>query len=164
MPEPFYSLMDQQQFNSIMAYQNEDVISRFTDQMDIAPTEAEDIFAETKKFLYLSQVPGIFIPDELLIVDEMWHNFVLFTRDYHDFCLDHFGRFVHHQPATLHEKQAYRTARLENPEASREAFDQKLGTMLSATYDHLGQDTVVKWFSTYPGQYSPENIKNLRRF
>ncbi|MFC3559467.1 glycine-rich domain-containing protein [Pedobacter jamesrossensis] len=156
--------MDQQQLSKILAYQNEDVISRFTDMMDIGQPEAEDIFNETKKFLYLSQVPDIFIPDELLIIDEMWHNFVLFTKDYHLFCLDNFGRFVHHQPATYKEKQAYREKKQIDAEATTAEFNQKLETMLSATYDHLGQDTVVKWFGTYPQQYSPENIKSIRKY
>lgn len=33
-------------------------------------------------------------------VDEVWHTFILFTRDYAAFCEDVFGYFVHHQPDT----------------------------------------------------------------
>lgn len=155
--------MDQNQLKRILAYQNEDVISRFTDMMDVPKSEAEDIFMETKKFLYLSQVPGIFIPDELLIIDEMWHNFVLFTKDYHKFCLNNFGRFVHHQPATYGEKQAYREKKQADGDGTTAEFNKKLEIMLSATYDHLGQDTVMKWFGIYPEQYSPANIKSIRK-
>ncbi len=31
-------------------------------------------------------------------VDELWHEFVLHTRDYADFCAQAFGRFMHHVP------------------------------------------------------------------
>jgi hypothetical protein len=34
------------------------------------------------------------------VVDELWHEFILFTRDYQDFCRTAFGRFLHHTPAT----------------------------------------------------------------
>ncbi len=33
------------------------------------------------------------------IVDDLWHEFILYTRDYNDFCSNAFGRFLHHTPA-----------------------------------------------------------------
>ncbi|MBI4743027.1 MAG: hypothetical protein HY777_16085 [Betaproteobacteria bacterium] len=32
-------------------------------------------------------------------VDDAWHEFILFTRQYQRFCADAFGRFLHHTPA-----------------------------------------------------------------
>lgn len=32
------------------------------------------------------------------IVDDAWHNFILFTRDYQDFCQKAFGQLLHHTP------------------------------------------------------------------
>ncbi|MFO0691757.1 MAG: hypothetical protein U0900_23885 [Myxococcota bacterium] len=32
-------------------------------------------------------------------VDDLWHEFILFTRDYQTFCDQAFGRFLHHTPA-----------------------------------------------------------------
>lgn len=32
------------------------------------------------------------------VVDIAWHHFILFTRDYMDYCATHLGRFVHHVP------------------------------------------------------------------
>jgi len=31
--------------------------------------------------------------------DELWHEFILFTRNYQKFCNDAFGQFLHHTPA-----------------------------------------------------------------
>ncbi|WP_207424848.1 glycine-rich domain-containing protein [Desertivirga brevis] len=152
-----------QQLDKILEYKNEDVICRFTDLLNVTDDEAEDIFLETKKFLFLSQYEGIFIPDELLILDEMWHNFILFTREYAAFCQANFGRFVHHQPATRAEKLNRKAAIEANPEANRAEFNKKLEVLISAVFDHLGQETVLKWFSTYPQIYSPQNIKDLRK-
>ena len=33
------------------------------------------------------------------VVDVAWHEFILFTRDYRDFCQRGLGRFLHHVPA-----------------------------------------------------------------
>ena len=33
------------------------------------------------------------------VVDELWHEFILFTRDYATFCQLAFGQFLHHTPA-----------------------------------------------------------------
>ena len=33
------------------------------------------------------------------IVDELWHEFILFTRHYQKFCTRAFGRYLHHTPA-----------------------------------------------------------------
>ncbi|MEJ7558136.1 MAG: hypothetical protein WKF66_07475 [Pedobacter sp.] len=155
--------MDSQQLTAILAYQNEDIIYRFTNMMNVTEDEAQDIFTETKKFLYLSLLPGIFIPDELLILDEMWHNFILFTREYHAFCETNFARFLHHQPATKAEKLQHKELLVTDKDAAQSAFTAKLERVISTTYDHFGDDTVIKWFHTYPAIYSPENIKNLRK-
>lgn len=34
------------------------------------------------------------------VVDEAWHEFILFTRSYKTFCRKGIGRFLHHTPAT----------------------------------------------------------------
>jgi hypothetical protein len=33
------------------------------------------------------------------VVDDLWHEFILYTRDYEQFCKRAFGRFMHHTPA-----------------------------------------------------------------
>lgn len=36
-------------------------------------------------------------------VDIGWHTFILYTRDYRDFCHQVAGRFIHHEPADTDE-------------------------------------------------------------
>ncbi len=31
-------------------------------------------------------------------IDEAWHRFILFTKDYHEFCNRFFGKYIHHGP------------------------------------------------------------------
>ncbi|MBL8511476.1 MAG: hypothetical protein JNM52_07505 [Betaproteobacteria bacterium] len=33
--------------------------------------------------------------------DDLWHEFILYTRHYHDFCQKAFGGFLHHTPAVV---------------------------------------------------------------
>ena len=33
------------------------------------------------------------------VADDLWHEFILFTRDYGEFCKRAFGQFLHHTPA-----------------------------------------------------------------
>lgn len=35
------------------------------------------------------------------VVDDLWHEFILYTRNYDAFCRRAFGRFMHHTPAVV---------------------------------------------------------------
>lgn len=35
------------------------------------------------------------------VADDLWHEFILYTRHYHHFCGKAFGRFMHHTPAVV---------------------------------------------------------------
>lgn len=53
---------------------------------------------ETIKFLYLCATCETTLTPSIL-VDQVWHEFILFTRSYQHFCTGKLGRFVHHQPS-----------------------------------------------------------------
>jgi len=156
-------VLNPEQLKDMLSYYNEDILSRFTDMFEVTEEEAQDIFQETKKFLYVCQADGIFIPDDLLILDEMWHNFILFTREYQAFCNRHFNRYFHHLPASKKEKEEQARKNLQEPENARAVYAQKLEHIISTIYDQLGEETVIKWFQVYPEVYSKENIKHLRK-
>lgn len=35
------------------------------------------------------------------VTDDLWHEFILYTRNYEEFCRRAFGRFMHHTPAVV---------------------------------------------------------------
>lgn len=154
---------ESQQLQQMLQFESEDVLSRFMDMFDIAETEARDILKETIKFLYISQIPDVFIPDDLLILDEMWHNMILFTPQYHEFSLKHFNKYHHHVPAGKAEKEGRQMLLKADPGKAGEEYMNRLEVLISITYDHLGEETVMKWFQEYPEKYSPEKIKALRK-
>lgn len=64
----------------------------------------EQAIEEFKKYMIIRLETGLerlSMPSEA--VDEVWHQFILFTREYHGFCEAAFGRYVHHAPATTNE-------------------------------------------------------------
>lgn len=79
------------------SYKNSAVVERYakTERLDIE--RATEHFYALKDFLKLSTATEkpCFPSKDL---DEIWHTFILFTKDYKNFCLNILGKFVHHIP------------------------------------------------------------------
>ena len=67
--------------------------------------EYRKAFTELKKYLWLSSVTGRQLPMTSRTIDEVWHQFILFTFEYHGFCDRFFGGYMHHTPNVAHEAQ-----------------------------------------------------------
>ncbi len=67
------------------------------------PQEALQCAEQYKQFLWLHKK----YPEQTLVpsklVDEFWHNHILFTRNYARDCLAIFGHYLHHEPSSLDE-------------------------------------------------------------
>lgn len=65
-------------------------------------SEAEygEAFGEFKRFMALIGLYGRRVAMTSKPVDEVWHQFILFTREYSDFCDMMLGKYVHHVPRT----------------------------------------------------------------
>lgn len=136
------------------------VIDGFMLRYDVSREEAMEIWSETKKWLWLCNESrtektqlNMMITEHLLMIDEMWHNFILYTKTYEKFCMDNFNRFIHHSPTSKSEK--------DNPDL--DSFQEKLRNQLSYIFDKLGEDTVKKWYKVFPKKYSKENINSLKK-
>jgi hypothetical protein len=42
-----------------------------------------------------------FVSMPSVVTDDLWHEFILYTRDYQEFCRRAFGGFLHHTPAVV---------------------------------------------------------------
>jgi len=81
----------------VMNYRNEKVVKRISKDTGCSYREAFEVFEDTKRFLYLCGVhDGGFTPSSK--IDDGWHAFILHTKDYLDFCMNYFGKFIHHYP------------------------------------------------------------------
>ena len=66
----------------------------------LSDDQLEGVFAALRQYFFIcAQVPGKMVSMPSRIVDDAWHNFILFTRDYDEFCRHAFKNFFHHTPA-----------------------------------------------------------------
>lgn len=137
--------------NHLIRYENNKVISRYNQDFPHAKMRADDALTELMKFVWLcckhksdrNDNPennvlnfSCMIHPEMVDIDNMWHTFLLFTKDYHQFCNDYLdGNFFHHEPVID----------TDNP-MSDETYEQELTRYLSYIYDNLGEDTLMTWF------------------
>ncbi len=80
-----------------LQYLNPGVVERIRKETGVTMEEATQIFTDTKMFLWLCANTSKAVAPSPAI-DEGWHAFILFTRDYERYCLKFLGRFIHHQP------------------------------------------------------------------
>jgi hypothetical protein len=69
---------------------------------DIGPKEFQLVNLALKQFFVAHLLSGkkyVSMPSQ--IVDDLWHEFILYTRGYDKFCRQAFGRFMHHTPAVV---------------------------------------------------------------
>lgn len=60
----------------------------------------QDAFNEFKKYVALSRFFGNDLAMASTHIDNIWHQFILFTKEYHAFCELFLGKYLHHSPAT----------------------------------------------------------------
>lgn len=81
----------------VLAYENKDLIERLMEKMSLTQPKAQALKDDMLRFLYLCGTNNEhFAPPET--IDEAWHHFILFTKDYAVFCKRYFGSFIHHSP------------------------------------------------------------------
>lgn len=72
------------------------LIQRAVDKGGLTRDEALEVFEEVKRFLVVgTALERNFAPS--VPVDALWHEWILFTDDYHTFC-HQLGGYIHHTP------------------------------------------------------------------
>lgn len=67
---------------------------------ELSAEQRSEVFAALDDYFQLCRKAGrrmVAMPSQA--VDDAWHEFILFTRQYDKFCRHAFGRFLHHTPA-----------------------------------------------------------------
>jgi hypothetical protein len=158
--------------DEVMAYQNETVIAGFLKGYAVTPDEARDLFEQTKRMLWLmnemrhDQLPQTFgIDNSLRGLDAMWHTFILFTRDYQQFCLSLFGRFVHHAPAVPGPEET--AARIQefaglSPEQVTAKLADEKRLQYTYVFKKLGKDVFIKWYTEFHNKYTAHHLLQLQ--
>ncbi len=67
---------------------------------ELTPDQRAEVFAGLRDYFQLCRRAGrrmVAMPSQ--VVNDAWHEFILFTRHYARFCRGAFSRFLHHTPA-----------------------------------------------------------------
>jgi hypothetical protein len=139
----------------MLSYHHPQVIRRFKKELPDHAHLAEEVFQDLMRFFWASrkhemekaqhpqkeELDFIYIMDEeMRLIDQMWHIFLLYTQDYMDFCLKFFGEYLHHLPDIVDEMK-------ESEEVM--SFEANLEKFLSFTYDQLGEETIRRWYAAH---------------
>ncbi len=137
--------------DNLLLYKNIKIIERYNKDFSYKNLlSGEKAFKELLKYLWLSRKLELdkeanpidmrldfscVMHHEMSEVDDMWHTFLLFTKDYMIFCDQYFGKYMHHMPFT--ETDMIPT---------EETFCSELKKYLCYTNQHLGEKTLLTWF------------------
>lgn len=137
----------------LISFKHPQVIRRFAKEFPEYALHAEEIFQDLMRFFWAGRMHEhdrkmnpqdeslnfIYIMDEeMKSIDLMWHIFLLYTKDYMNFCQEYFGEYLHHLPDVV-----------EKLEDDVTKFEDNLGKFLSYTYDRLGEDVIRRWYAAY---------------
>lgn len=145
---------------AVLTYENPDVVDGLLKSLDIEEDEAKTLFKEGLKWLWYCNHPETkgyrSIDNAVLIIDEVWHTFILYTPYYHQFTKKFFGHYMHHMPTTRKEvKRTKAMSRKDRIQVKRRQYE--------LIYDILGRETFELWYHTFREKYSLETIVKLRK-
>jgi hypothetical protein len=129
----------------VLAYRHSGAIRRYAREHGASPAEAEELFREMLKWLYLAYrsttdaggSAGCAMTAEIEKIDRMWHTFLLFTHDYAAFCRRYFGFFLHHVP---------QDDAADGLPSDADRVRRQLERQYGLIYDVLGEQTLRAWY------------------
>ena len=138
----------------LLKFKSPSTIQRFLESNPMSKDEAQLIFSDVKRLLWLwenydkiesegEQKPDIGFAKSTSILEKMWQCFILSTRDYEIFCSKHLGSYHHHPRLT----PVYDANLIEYGRKGAEEI--YLGELLGVVLENLGEEVTVRWFDTY---------------
>jgi hypothetical protein len=139
--------------NVLLEYKNPAVLKLYKQNHPNNRWTEEEAFEQMLKYLWLSakhvleakekagteNFPNqVFITKSMRELDHMWHEFILFTEDYTNFCNKYFGQYMHHLPSVF-----------DDVPVPREIMEHEIEMFLPFIYGNLGEETLRFWFASY---------------
>ena len=111
-----------------MKYKSEEIVNRFASEQGCSVEGADKLFEQVKMFLIVCAVKkGPFAPS--VVMDEMWHMFVLHMKHYEEFC-NMMGVMVYHIPTEPHLRPGLIRPAEELLEEATKLFGRKIDKVL----------------------------------
>ncbi len=152
-----------------LAHHSDDVVQGFRRHYAVDTRTARQLFDDVKRWLWLYTIApprlrktGFQIDNRLKMLDEMWHSFLLFTREYQAYCHALGVPYIHHAPTTNGMRRAQSRARAADPKAWRQARDRDDRAFYQLVFAELGEATLRRWYLEYPKRFGEAQIEQLR--
>lgn len=93
--------------SELLNYKNDKIVAHFcSTHPEYSVPEGQMLFEDLLGWMWLNKQRNLlgkktYLFGPLLIIDEMWHSFILHTRDYIDFSMKYFGEYFHHEVEPL---------------------------------------------------------------
>jgi hypothetical protein len=136
----------------LLGYRNPEVIDRFVEATGIPAKEARPIFRELLRYLWFN-IEAETPVNPVSVIDEMWHAFLVYTRDSGAFSKRYFGAMLHHVPARASLRRATVRLAKTNPARWRAEAAARLEAEIAIVYDGLGERIVRRWYEQYAELY-----------
>lgn len=153
-------LLRQPLLNEVLEYKNQHIIDGLISSLDINEVSAKLLFKDGLMWLWYCNNHASEgyreIDDPILILDEVWHTFLLYTPYYTQFCLSYFGVYLHHMPTLKHREGV-------NVKLSREQYLKRKKRQLETVYELLGKTVFIRWYHEYPDIYTRDIIRSMRK-
>lgn len=161
--------MEKTTLSEVLAYSNPAVEKRFMEIYGIDKADTNVIFNSAKKWLWLCYQRRnlgidiqLSIDTPLIVIDEMWHNFILCSNDYIKFCKHFFGHYINHMPTTKAMEKEFRDSMEgKEPKLIAQEMLEKKRWQYEFVYDQLGKEEFLLWYKEYPKKYTPNALLNL---
>ncbi|HTM63993.1 MAG TPA: hypothetical protein VL360_05775 [Gammaproteobacteria bacterium] len=139
--------------DDLLEYQHEKVVRSYIRTFNCDESVARGLFSDMLRYLWLARKHTLdrlanpeddalqfqlVMHEEMRQIDNMWHNFIIYTHDYMKFCDDYFGEYLHHVPDMA-----------DAISQTNEEFAVDMEKYLSYVYDRLGEETVCRWFAMH---------------
>lgn len=146
--------------SQLLRFRSQKVIRKFSHVFGISLSESEIIFQDLLRYLWLgrhlrekhpkARNPMVF---PWLVIDEMWHVFLLHSAEYERFCRRYFGAYIHHTPSAPGRKPSKKPSSLQ-----KARFGSEMKAKMREIHDLFGPQVMSRWFGEYPKKYSKRSL------
>lgn len=84
--------------NKALNFPIDEIVERYAKEQNLPLLVAQEHSNEVLKFLTLCAINPKAGYGMSTVIDEFWHTFIIYTKEYHKFCKEVAGRFIHHVP------------------------------------------------------------------
>lgn len=87
-----------------LAFPMDATVLRYAQEQDIPLEVAREHEKELKRYLALCAANPGKAYGMSAVIDDLWHIFICYTTDYHRFCKEVAGYYIHHQPTNNEDR------------------------------------------------------------